>query len=66
MLMRIVKEPIQIVRQGRFEMPPVGSVFEFTQDEVNSITKVNKNALGLPVTSNEVMVAKPSPVKPKK
>lgn len=66
MLMRIVKEPIQIVRNGRFEMPPVGAVFEFTEEEVRSIGAANKAALGLPVTSDEALVAKqPLALKPK-
>lgn len=55
MLIRIVKQPIQIVRDGALVYPPVGSQVELTEQEVSDIRRMNPSALGF--------VIMPEPVK---
>lgn len=50
---RIVKSPVQVYRNGRFEFPPVGEQFEFTRAEYDSIIKANPSALGRIVVADE-------------
>lgn len=57
MLVRIVKEPIQIVRDGALVYPPVGQRVELTAEEVADLNKVNPSALGLPVVDAEPITA---------
>jgi hypothetical protein len=43
---RIVKTPVQVNRDGKLVFPPVGSAFDFTDEEVKSINKLNPKAIG--------------------
>lgn len=51
MLIRIVKQPIQIVRNGALVYPPVGSRVELTQQEVDDFKRVNPSALDYIITA---------------
>lgn len=59
MLQRIVKQPIQIYRDGKFLTPTVGSVVELTDAEEASIRRANPKALAYPLVSKEPLVALP-------
>ena len=50
MLIRIVKQPIQIVRDGALIYPPVGSRVELTQEEVDAFKRLNPSALAYVIT----------------
>lgn len=43
---RIVKTSIQVQREGQLVFPPVGEVFDFTNEEVTEINKLAPKALG--------------------
>lgn len=61
MLIRIVKQPIQIVRNGALVYPPVGSRVELTQQEVDDFKRVNPSALDYIITPEP---AAAEPVRP--
>lgn len=42
---RIVKTPIEVIRDGKVVTPPIGKVFEFTAAEVDDLNKVNPDSI---------------------
>lgn len=56
---RIVKNPIQLFRDGQFVTPPVGSVIDLTIDELESLNKANPDALDFILTVEAPLVANP-------
>lgn len=59
---RIVNSPVQVVRDGQFTFPPVGKVFEFTDDELKQINASNPKALERIIVADEPKV-EPAPQK---
>lgn len=57
MLQRIVKQPIQIVRNGQITYPEVGSLVELEPKEAEAIGKLNPAALGFPAQTEEPLSA---------
>lgn len=49
---RIVKQPVQVQRDGKLVTPLVGHKFEFTAEEVAEINKLQPKALGLIVETD--------------
>lgn len=56
---RIVKAPVQVMRDGKLVEPALGSKFNFTAEEVADINKLQPKALGLIVDAEVAPVASP-------
>lgn len=57
MALRIVKQPVNVWRDGKLVAPEVGSTFDFTDAELKDIMALNEEAIGYILTVDE-----PAPV----
>jgi hypothetical protein len=58
---RIVKQPVQIVREGKTIAPRVGEEFDFTDAEVKAINGVQPKALAHIIVPEKAEAAKAAP-----
>lgn len=62
---RTPKQSVVVVRDGKAVTPPMGEPFEFTEEEVEQITKMNPDALSaeavVDLTKAEAAAPAPAP-----